>query len=283
MCKHGSRQIWATDGTGPQKQKTDRKDHKMTDIYRSTESRNTAGRTAGNCGKLLRRAGLTAGLGLIMLGLTACGGSSDETTEAENTALTEAEVSAEQEGTAAETDTSAAESNADLNYEESIAVTDDDTIESVSPYYGIMHVNILDINGSLGDSSTVYSFKDKNDPENAWSVTGLEIGDIEAEMAVGADAVILFHGDVIKDGEGMEFIAVLPEGNYVLRQAEGITLSNTMSSFVVNAAGGELTFLKDNCMIDEGVMNNDSGDRVRVYYADGGELGNYPLRVCGLK
>ena len=51
-----------------------------------------------------------------------------------------------------------------------------------APYYGIMYATILDINGSGMDSSTVYSFKDKNDPDNAWSVTGLEVGDIETSV-----------------------------------------------------------------------------------------------------
>lgn len=166
-------------------------------------------------------------------------------------------------------------------YEESIAADESDAGQS--PYYGIMYVSVLDVNGNPGDSGTVYSFKDKNDPENAWSVTGLEIGDIEADMTPGADVAVLFHGDVIRDADNIEFIAVLPDGDYVLKQAEGTTLSNTMSSFVIETEDGRtLSFLKDNCSIENDAMKSDSGDRIKVYYADGGELGNFPLSVFNL-
>ncbi len=166
------------------------------------------------------------------------------------------------------------------SYEESIAAYG--VNEDASPYYGVMYVSVLDVNGNPGESGTVYSFKDKNDPENAWSVTGLEIGVIEAELVPGADVAILFHGDVIRDAENLEFIAVLPNGNYQLRKAAGTTVSNTMSSFVVETADGtRINFTKDNCRIEEGSMNRDSGDSVVVYYADGGELGKFPMRVYG--
>ena len=53
-----------------------------------------------------------------------------------------------------------------------------------------------------------------------------------------------------------------------------------MSTFTVLTDGGEeITFLKDNCMVDENALSSDSGDHVIVYYADGGELGNFPARV----
>ncbi len=164
------------------------------------------------------------------------------------------------------------------SYKESTAVYG--VNEEASPYYGVMYVSVLDVNGNPGDSGTVYSFKDKNDPENAWSVTGLEIGAIEAELVPGADVAILFHGDVIRDGENLEFIAVLPDGNYKLRKTVGTTISNTMSTFVVQTAeGSTVSFLKDNCRIEDGAMNRDSGDLVIVYYADGGELGKFPMRI----
>ena len=152
--------------------------------------------------------------------------------------------------------------------------------EEGSPYYGIMYATVLDINGSGMDSSTVYSFKDKNDPDNAWSVTGLEIGDIEAELSAGTDVVILFHGDMVGDTENVEFLAVLPDGQYALKRVSGVTTSNMMSSFTVQAGDGtQIQMIKDNCRIDNGAMTRDSGDPVVVYYADGGELGCYPLRV----
>ena len=149
-----------------------------------------------------------------------------------------------------------------------------------APYYGIMYATILDINGSGMDSSTVYSFKDKNDPDNAWSVTGLEVGDIETELSAGTDVVILFHGDMVRDSENVEFLVILGDGTYELKRAAGVTTSNMMSTFTVEtAAGSEIQLHKDNCRIDNGALTRDSGETVIVYYADGGELGCYPLRV----
>ena len=107
-----------------------------------------------------------------------------------------------------------------------------------SPYYGIMYATVLDIDGSGMDSSTVYSFKDKNDPDNAWSVTGLEIGYIEAELAAGTDVVILFHGDMVRNTEDVEFIAVLPDGGYTLKRIFGVTTANMMSSFTAQTGDG---------------------------------------------
>ena len=92
--------------------------------------------------------------------------------------------------------------------------------------------------------------------------------------------VILFHGDIVKDAEELEFIAVLPDGNYSLKQAEGTTLSNTMSVFALETTDNNtIEFIKDNCKMDEDAMKSDSGDKIKVYYADGGELGNFPLRI----
>ena len=166
------------------------------------------------------------------------------------------------------------------DYEESIAAEKAELAEGESPYFGIMHASIIDINGSVGESSTVYSFKDKIDPENIWSVTGLEIGDIETDMAVGNDVVVLFNGDIVKDAENLQFLVLLPEGQYELKKAEGVTTSSTMSVFSIRTSdGATVDLLKDNCRMDEDTLKADSGDKVRVYYADGGELGNYPLRV----
>lgn len=194
----------------------------------------------------------------------------------------QAAVSAEQESSE-ETESASEAYYADEIYEESIAVDEAEFDNGASPYYGVMYVSVLDVSGNSGDSDAVYSFKDKKDPENAWSVTGLEIGDIEADMTPGADVAVLFHGDVIRDADNIEFIAVLPDGEYTLKQAEGTTLSNTMSSFVIETSdGGSLSFLKDNCSIENDAMQSDSGDRIRVYYADGGALGNFPLSVFKL-
>ncbi len=188
----------------------------------------------------------------------------------------------EKESTAGETSVEEDEESAETenyggSYPGTVAVRD--VTEDGSPYFGIMYATVLDINGSANDSSTVYSFKDKNDPDNAWSVTGLEVGDIETELSTGMDVAILFHGDMIRDSENVEFLVVLPDGDYQIRRCEGTTVSNMMSTFTIQTSnGGELQFIKDNCRVDSGAMQKDSGDRVVVYYADGG-AGLFPLRV----
>lgn len=166
-------------------------------------------------------------------------------------------------------------------YEESIAAAaDTELAEGESPYYGVMHASIIDINGNVGDSATVYSFKDKMDTENIWSVTGLEIGDIEADMAVGNDVAILFNGDIVRDAENLQFMVILPEGAYTLMEAEGVTTGSTMSVFSIETADGtSIDFLKDNCRMDDNILKSEYGDRVRVYYAHNEQYGNYPLRV----
>lgn len=244
----------------------------------------------------LHRGLQTAGIALLCCVLTACGGNAADksgttvtdlsTADASESAGQDEEFVASSEGVTADETTMTDESiyAAAADYEESIAAEKNETAEGESPYFGIMHASIIDINGSVGESNTVYSFKDKIDPENIWSVTGLEIGDIEADMAVGNDVVVLFNGDIVKDAENLQFLVLLPEGDYKLKTAEGVTVSNTMSVFTINTSdGASMDFLKDNCRIDDDTLNADSDDTVKVYYADGGELGNYPLRVFAVK
>lgn len=169
--------------------------------------------------------------------------------------------------------------SAQSTYIQTITVAEKELSEGESPYFGIMQVSVLDVNGNVGESSTVYSFKDKQDPENILSVTGMEIGDIEADMSEGNDVVVLFNGDIVNDAENVRFIAVLTDGEYKLKEAEGTTSYNNMSVFTLETKDGSIQFLKDNCKIDENALKSDSGEKLKVYYADGGELGNFPLRI----
>ncbi len=197
--------------------------------------------------------------------LTGCFGRSSSEEEAEGEEITETADPEEQE---------------EMEGEYAGTVAAREAAADESPYYGIMYATILDINGSGNDSSTVYSFKDKSDPDNAWSVTGLEVGDIETELKAGLDVVILFHGDMLRDSENVQFLAILEDGEYELKRVAGVTTSNMMSTFTVEtASGNEIQMIKDNCRIDSGALTRDSGEPVTVYYADGGEHGCYPLRV----
>lgn len=214
---------------------------------------------------------------LAAMSLTACRGRLDETTEAVTESSREADETAAEGDTSAET--AETETLSDETYAGTVAALE--AAEDESEYFGIMNATVLQINGKQGESNTVYSFKDKNDPDNCWSFTGLEIGDIETELAAGQDVVILFNGDIINDSENVSFMVILPDGQFTMKRAEGKTVNNMMSTFTVETSSGEtLQFMKDNCRMDANVLSADSGDRVIVYYADGGnEYGNYPLRV----
>lgn len=237
-------------------------------------------------------------LAFICCMITACGGHKETqakagytSAEAEtgsedtDTGASSAEASSDDasEGADAQAETETEEStySGSTVYEESIAAdTGTELAEGESPYYGVMHASIIDINGNVGDSATVYSFKDKMDTENIWSVTGLEIGDIEADMAVGNDVAILFNGDIVKDAEDLQFMVILPEGVYTLMEADGTTTGSTMSVFSIETSDGTaIDFLKDNCRMDDNILKSESGDKVKVYYAHNEEYGNYPLRV----
>lgn len=152
--------------------------------------------------------------------------------------------------------------------------------EAASPYFGIMHARVTGVQDDSEDGSKLYTLQDLSDPENAWAISEADIGDMEAELTPGSSVALLFHGDIVSDSENMRFIAVVPEGTYSVKRAEGVTTQNVMSTFAIQAASGEeLIFLKDNCEIEDGAMQNDAGDAVVVYYAQSADGVNYPLKI----
>lgn len=218
---------------------------------------------------------------IAVLILSGCSGRERTVSQADNSSAAEGIDSAEGRNTDSRDDaagTSSNETGADEIYEGTIKAPEADSDES--PYYGIMHATVIDINGKIGDSATIYTFTDKLDPDNSWSFSGLEIGDIEAEPTVGMEVAILFTGNITGDTDSVRFAVILPEGDFTLKRIEGKTVNNVMSQFtVMSASGTEVTLIKDNCRMDDNALSSESGDTVIVYYADGGELGNYPVRV----
>ena len=72
----------------------------------------------------------------------------------------------------------------------------------------------------------------------------------------------------------------LPEQEeWTISTEEGITTANAMSSFAMKTADGrELSFLKDNCPIEDGALSEDSGDPVRVTYVTSEGM-NFPVEI----
>ena len=213
-----------------------------------------------------------------MLLLSGCGGGSGSTDPSDTvaeTTQTETQTKEDMEGRAV-----AAEEQEMVSetYPETMAM--EETPKTGSSFLGIMHAVITGV-VTESDGVTVYSFQDKLDKENIWAIPGVELGDVLVEPASGTETAILFQGDVINDSENVDFIVMLPEGEYDIKRAEGVTTQNAMSTFSVRTSSGEeLIFLKDNCVIEDGALDGDSGDSVIVYYAQSREDGAcYPFRI----
>lgn len=220
--------------------------------------------------------------------ISACGGRSETEPALEETAAEEtvsaAAREAEPEVLSAEAETEGEETaepdpiETDETYPSTIEAAAED--EENASYFGVMYATVIDIQ-TEEDGTTIYSLQDENDPENAWALSSMNIGDIIADMEKGGKVSFLFGGDIIHDSENVEFIAAVPYGTYQLGTATGTTENNVMSTFSIRTDDGqEMIFLKDNCKIEEGAMVENAGDRVRVYYAfSEAEQIYYPLRV----
>lgn len=216
-------------------------------------------------------------VGLILL-LSGCGGGSGSTDPSDTLAeASQAEIQAKEDS---EGMTMAAEDQKIVSetYPETMAM--EETPKTGSPFLGIMHAVITGV-VTESDGVTVYSFQDKLDKENVWAIPGVELGDVLVDPISGTETAILFQGDVINDSENVDFIVMLPEGEYDIKRAEGVTTQNAMSTFSLRTLSGEeLVFLKDNCVIEDGALDEDSGDNVIVYYAQSREDGAcYPFRI----
>ena len=196
---------------------------------------------------------------------------------------------AEQETTAAsalaeETMTAAETAETETETEAETAETYPGTLSAAEgeeqAYFGVMYASVLDL-WQDGEGVNIYSLQDSNDPENIWTVSGLDIGLVDTELEKGSQAAFLFSGDMARNPEQVVLVAAVPYTAYRLGRAEGTTDNNMMSTFSIRTDSGEqISFLKDGCRIEEGAMSRNEGDRVIVYYAYSQENAvYYPLEV----
>ena len=85
-----------------------------------------------------------------------------------------------------------------------------------------------------------------------------------------------------EDLQGVQLIVTLnPQVQYEIKTVTGVTVSNAMSTFTVkDEEGQEVSFMKDNCEIEENSLSRDSGDHVKVVYVTSVDTEiNYPLKV----
>ena len=200
-----------------------------------------------------------------------CGSKAEQETTAASALAEETMTAAETAETETETEAETAET-----YPGTLAAAEGEE----QAYFGVMYASVLDL-WQDGEGVNIYSLQDSNDPENIWTVSGLDIGLVDTELEKGSQAAFLFSGDMARNPEQVVLVAAVPYTAYRLGRAEGTTDNNMMSTFSIRTDNGEqISFLKDGCKIEEGAMSRNEGDRVVVYYAYSQENAvYYPLEV----
>ena len=122
------------------------------------------------------------------------------------------------------------------------------------------------------------------DDGKEYEISLSDIRDVETEIAADVQIAIAYIGEPLGKLEDVDLVVALPEQEeWTISTEEGITTANAMSSFAMKTADGrELSFLKDNCPIEEGALAGDSGDKVTVTYVNSQGV-NYPVEIKGTK
>lgn len=107
-----------------------------------------------------------------------------------------------------------------------------------------------------------------------------EIRDVEVDIAEDVHIAIAYIGEALGKLEDVTLVVALPEQEeWSILTEKGSTTANAMSSFTIETDDGqELSFLKDNCPIEDGALGADSGDRVAVTYVNSQGV-NYPVEI----
>lgn len=118
------------------------------------------------------------------------------------------------------------------------------------------------------------------DDGKEYEISLSDIRDAEVEIAADVQIAIAYIGEPLGKLEEVELVVALPEQEeWTISTEEGITTSNAMSSFSMKTEDGrELSFLKDNCPVEEGALAGDSGDSVRVIYVTSEGM-NFPVEI----
>ena len=94
------------------------------------------------------------------------------------------------------------------------------------------------------------------------------------------EIAIAYIGEPLGKLEDVDLVVALPEQEeWTISTEEGTTTANAMSSFAMKTADGrELSFLKDNCPIEDGALSEDSGDLIWVTYVTSEGM-NFPVEI----
>lgn len=118
------------------------------------------------------------------------------------------------------------------------------------------------------------------DDGKEYEISLSDIRDAEVEIAADVQIAIAYIGEPLGKLEEVELVVALPEQEeWTISTEKGITTSNAMSSFSMKTEDGrELSFLKDNCPVEEGALAGDSGDKVEVTYVSSEGI-NFPVEI----
>lgn len=128
-----------------------------------------------------------------------------------------------------------------------------------------------------GDGSV---FTLQADDGRDYDIKQSEIRDVEVDVAEDVQLAIAYIGGPLGKLEDVTLVVALPEQEeWSILTEKGTTTANAMSSFTIETDDKrELSFLKDNCPIEDGALAGDSGDLVQVTYVNSQGV-NYPVEI----
>ena len=124
------------------------------------------------------------------------------------------------------------------------------------------------------------AFTLRADDGKDYDISLSDIRNVEVELEEDAQIAIACIGEPLGDLKDVTLVLALPEQEeWSILTEKGTTISNAMSSFAIKTEDGrELSFLKDNCPIEEGALAGDSGEKVRVVYVNS-QGTNFPIEI----
>lgn len=113
-----------------------------------------------------------------------------------------------------------------------------------------------------------------------YDIKETDIRDVEAEIKEDTQIAIVYIGAPLGELKDVTLVVALPEQEeWSILTEKGVTTANAMSSFSMKTDDGrELSFLKDNCPMEDGALSGDSGDQVAVTYVNSQGV-NYPVEI----
>lgn len=196
---------------------------------------------------------MTAVLAAVLLGISGCG-KKDAPADASVESTTQTETSS--------TDA------------EDTKATEDDTRAQEKHEYSMLQGTIL----KTEDDGMKFTLQ--ADDGKTYEIRLEDIRDVETELKPDAQIAIACIGDVSGNLKDVTMVAAFPEQEeWTIATEDGVTTSNAMSTFVMTTDDGrELSFLKDNCPVEEGALSADSGDEITVVYVTSQGM-NFPLEI----